>query len=143
MSEPDETFGQWVDRKATQLDLNDYELHTAVGLYGPARKVFHQKSATRLRHGGQVNLNPYLVARLIELLAESEEEAERAWELSGVLPPGATREDIHEMLGKIARRRRRSDRQISDQGGADLRPASFGAPSALKRSCAPHARRAA
>lgn len=123
----EETFGQWVDRKATKFDLNDYQLHTAVGLYGPERRVFHQKSATRLRRGGQVNLNSYLVARLIELLAESGKEAERAWELSGVLPPGATREDIRDLLAKIAQRhdrgRRREDRQLPEPGNpGKLRP---------------------
>jgi len=143
MDTPEETFGQWVDHKATQFGLNDYELHTAVGLYGPGRKVFHQKSAARLRGGGQVNLNPHLVERLIELLAESQEEAERAWELSGVMPPGANREDIRELLGRITQRRRRSDRQVPEQRAGNLRPASFSAPVALKRSCAPPLRPAA
>jgi hypothetical protein len=147
MDMQDATFAELVDRKATEGGLNDYQLSALIGLL-PGRRVFHPKSVQRLRAGERAHLSRELVERIIVALDMTEEEADAAWALAGLTPPGTEAEDIAVIRERIvARRRRRGDRELpTQQSAASLQPASqyfTATPVALKRSCASAAGRAA
>jgi hypothetical protein len=104
------TFADLVDQAATAMDLNDYQLSSAIGLM-PGKKVCSPKQVGRIRRGQQVNYSRDLVRRLIEVL---DLDPELAWELADKWPPGLTASHVRD-LGLFRRgsgRDRRDDREL-------------------------------
>jgi hypothetical protein len=94
-----ETFGEMVDRAATRLGLNDYQLSFAVGLL-PGKKGVSSRQIGRMRAGEQRNYPRPLVARLVQVFGwDADPDMElKAWKAADRWPPGLDPDVISERL---------------------------------------------
>jgi hypothetical protein len=99
-----ETFGEIVDKVATVLDLNDYQLSFAIGLL-PGKKGISSRQIGRMRTGQQRNYDRALVARLIEVLGlNPDPDTElKVWRAADRWPPGM---DPDELISELTAARR-------------------------------------
>ena len=104
-------FGHLLSDRMEELKLSQNRLASRIGEL-PDGRIFDATQVRMLREGRR-RLDHMLVGRLIEVLEwDQDPEAEaRAWLTAGLAPEGATLDDYR---GIIARRRRRTDREIRD-----------------------------
>jgi len=137
-----ETFGEMVDRAATRLGLNDYQLSFAVGLL-PGKKGVSSRQIGRMRAGEQRNYPRPLVARLVQVFGwDTDPDMElKAWKAADRWPEGIEPGDITDLSERLTTRRMAASRVASQAEGArSAAPASSSSdPTTLMPSCAPAA----
>ena len=114
-----ETFGEMVDRAATRLGLNDYQLSFAVGLL-PGKKGVSSRQIGRMRAGEQRNYPRPLVARLVQVFGwDADPDMElKAWKAADRWPPGLDPDVISER--RAARQLTAVGRTAKQAEGADV-----------------------
>jgi hypothetical protein len=87
------SFAELVNHAMEREGLtSDYQLSSAIGLL-PGKKPFNARQVNRLREGKRKSLPPVLVARIIEVLHFTPEEAEQAWDFA-LKERGLSRDDL-------------------------------------------------